>query len=286
MLGLLLAGLVVFVVGLLAIGFGVPVKEFSFGNTLIVTGALGACTGAVLIALSLVLRELKAISLALGPAGLQPSGYPREGLDAFSAQSAALAAAESGGLTSREAGAGSAAEQPAPWQDELAARPHPSDREAGIMAPPEVESPVKKRRNLLFVSSKRDRALAPSEPAHAEAETLAVAAQAPAPAPPAEPRVSFEEAWPASDRPRPDLLRRTTRPAGAPGTDEARAGAAAPPPVRRPAESPPVTILKSGVVDGMAYSLYSDGSIEAQMPEGMIRFASIDELRNHLDQRE
>ena len=49
--------------------------------------------------------------------------------------------------------------------------------------------------------------------------------------------------------------------------------------------SRPVTVLKSGVVDGMAYSLYSDGSIEAQMPEGMMRFASIDELRTHLDQR-
>jgi hypothetical protein len=46
-----------------------------------------------------------------------------------------------------------------------------------------------------------------------------------------------------------------------------------------------VTVLKSGVVDGMAYSLYSDGSIEAQMPEGMMRFASIGELRAHLDQR-
>ena len=40
-----------------------------------------------------------------------------------------------------------------------------------------------------------------------------------------------------------------------------------------------MTVLKSGIVDGMAYSLYSDGSIEAQMPEGMMRFASIDELR-------
>ena len=50
-------------------------------------------------------------------------------------------------------------------------------------------------------------------------------------------------------------------------------------------DHPAITILKSGVVDGMAYSLYSDGSIEAQMPEGMMRFASIDELRAHLDQR-
>jgi hypothetical protein len=52
-----------------------------------------------------------------------------------------------------------------------------------------------------------------------------------------------------------------------------------------PKDQPPVTVLRSGMVDGMAYSLYSDGSIEAQMPEGMMRFASIDELRSHLDQR-
>ena len=59
-----------------------------------------------------------------------------------------------------------------------------------------------------------------------------------------------------------------------------------PPPEPAPAvEQAPVTVLKSGIVDGMAYSLYSDGSIEAQMPEGMMRFASIDELRAHLDQR-
>jgi hypothetical protein len=57
------------------------------------------------------------------------------------------------------------------------------------------------------------------------------------------------------------------------------------PPAVRNGDQPPVTVLKSGVVDGMAYSLYSDGSIEAQMPEGMMRFASIDELRSHLDQR-
>ncbi|MDA9441221.1 hypothetical protein XH98_19405 [Bradyrhizobium sp. CCBAU 51745] len=60
---------------------------------------------------------------------------------------------------------------------------------------------------------------------------------------------------------------------------------AASPASEPPAEQPQVTVLKSGIVDGMAYSLYSDGSIEAQMPEGMMRFASIDELRAHLDQR-
>ena len=45
----------------------------------------------------------------------------------------------------------------------------------------------------------------------------------------------------------------------------------------------PAEILKSGVVDGMAYTLYADGSIEAQLPDGTVRFGSIAELRAHID---
>ena len=48
-------------------------------------------------------------------------------------------------------------------------------------------------------------------------------------------------------------------------------------------EPQPVAILKSGVIDGMAYTLYADGSIEAELPQGTVRFASIDELRAHLE---
>jgi len=52
-----------------------------------------------------------------------------------------------------------------------------------------------------------------------------------------------------------------------------------------PEETPePVSVLKSGVVDGMAYTLYSDGSIEAELPQGAVRFGSITELRNHIEQ--
>jgi hypothetical protein len=45
-----------------------------------------------------------------------------------------------------------------------------------------------------------------------------------------------------------------------------------------------VSVLKSGVVDGMAYTLFSDGSIEAELPQGTLRFGSITELRNHIEQ--
>jgi hypothetical protein len=33
----------------------------------------------------------------------------------------------------------------------------------------------------------------------------------------------------------------------------------------------------------MAYTPYSDGSIEAQLQGGMVRFGSITELRNHIE---
>jgi hypothetical protein len=57
------------------------------------------------------------------------------------------------------------------------------------------------------------------------------------------------------------------------------------------AEPPPPeptgpTIFKSGVIDGMAYTLYTDGSIEAELAHGTVKFASIDELRAYLAARE
>jgi hypothetical protein len=51
------------------------------------------------------------------------------------------------------------------------------------------------------------------------------------------------------------------------------------------AHAAPVSVLKSGVVEGMAYTLYSDGSIEAQLPQGTLRFDSISALRSHIENR-
>ena len=45
---------------------------------------------------------------------------------------------------------------------------------------------------------------------------------------------------------------------------------------------PEVGIFKSGVIDGMAYTLYTDGSIEAELAHGTVKFASIEELRAYL----
>jgi hypothetical protein len=55
--------------------------------------------------------------------------------------------------------------------------------------------------------------------------------------------------------------------------------------VRKPAAERGPAILKSGVIDGMPYTLYADGSIEAQLPQGMVKFASVDALRAHLEKQ-
>ena len=93
---------------------------------------------------------------------------------------------------------------------------------------------------------------------------------------------SFETAWPPEPRPArapaaeapPQHIER--RPAGSAPVQESQAQVAAP-------EASEATILKSGVVDGMAYTLYTDGSIEAKLPQGTIRFGSVAELRAHIE---
>src|SRR4051794_7603498 len=77
----LIAGIGLLLAGLLAIGFGIPVKEFSFGNTLILVGAIAACTGIALIGLWTAVRELRVIARRLGPdmAGETHAAMPSAG---------------------------------------------------------------------------------------------------------------------------------------------------------------------------------------------------------------
>jgi hypothetical protein len=278
MIMLLIAGIAVLAAGLLAVAFGIPVKEFSFGNTLILAGAAAACTGFIMLGLAVVVRELQNIARRLGPANprevARVKSEPQLPLTASQPAPEAPEGAEPAQKQSRPA--------PPPWQEEVAARDRGRVDGAPDAPPSEPAAVTKPRRNLLFSSSsRRERERAAGDPAAADPAPAPVTPPPPKEAAPA----SFEDAWPQSDRARSDALRRPRTP-----STFAEPNASAPAPERPapfvPSEEPaPVTVLKSGVVDGMAYSLYSDGSIEAQMPEGMMRFASIDELRSHLDQR-
>jgi hypothetical protein len=297
MMMLMIAGIAVLAAGLLAIVSGIPVKEFSFGNTLILAGAIGACTGAILLGLSVVVRELQNIARRLGaanPAAIsradtEPSaagsgGQPTDSGFPFSRERPAPATPD-GAEPSPSPSPGS----PTPWQEEGASRDRVRGR--GDTAPepaPEPAPATKPRRNLLFSSSsrkERERTLAARTPDAAKPDPVSAPRAAPPASAPAEPApATFEDAWPQSERTRSDALRRNRTP-----STFAEPNAAAPAPERpapapaRSEEPPPVTVLKSGVVDGMAYSLYSDGSIEAQRPEGLKRFASIDELKAYIE---
>lgn len=271
-LALLIVGICAFLAGLLAIIFGLTIREFSLGGTLIISGAIGVCSGMLLVGLYLVVLELKGIARRLAAAVAPSEVRVRPVLPGLAVS----------GTTAPEPAPPSAG--PPPWQSEAAARERPrveGAQEAEAPAPPPApEAP--RRRNLLFTSTSRK-----------ERERAEAKATEGAPQPPAEPSealdyppASFDVAWPKPDRMRPQ------EPPAAPRRPPPRSPStfaeAAPPPAPEPpppVEPAPVTVLKSGVVDGMAYSLYSDGSIEAQMPEGMMRFGSIDELRAHLDQR-
>jgi hypothetical protein len=292
MIVMLVAGIGCLLAGLLAIGFGIPVQEFSFGNTLILSGAVTACTGLIILGLWVVVGELRNIAQRLGP------GVPLDLTGTAAARGAPRnQALESGGFPFNQdqpapedaghAEADAPPAAPAPWLEQAVAR---TRAEVPPPAPEPAEPAPKPRRNLLFSSSSRKereraqtRTADPSAPEFPPAPVVA-------PPPVAEsnevPAATFDDAWPRSERARGADAPPPRRPTRAPSTfTEAPAIQDRPAPPLRAEEQPPVTVLKSGVVDGMAYSLYSDGSIEAQMPEGMMRFASIDELRSHLDQR-
>ncbi|QOZ24840.1 DUF308 domain-containing protein [Bradyrhizobium sp. CCBAU 51753] len=291
MVALLVVGAGLVLAGLAAIGLGIQYKEFSVGGLLIQSGVTGVCTGAIVLALAVAIRELQAIARRLGPlaTGASPE-FPAPATSPRSSAAGEIAFPPLQPPPLAPAPPPAPAAAPPPWHEEIAARggnteespaAEPSAAAADASAPP-------KRRNLLFSSTSRKereraqgRAAEPLTPDLLSPELRPNPAAEPAPA-------TFDDAWPRAERPRSvDVAPR--RSARSPSTfGEAQTPPSAPPsPSHPPAppEQPAVTVLKSGVVDGMAYSLYSDGSIEAQMPEGMMRFASIDELRSHLEQR-
>jgi hypothetical protein len=280
---MLVAGIGLVLAGLLAITYGIGV-QLSTGNTLIIAGVMGVCTGAIMLALWMAVRELKIIARKLG------SGTPEIRDEALVRPAVATRDTDLGsdGFPADEPPAVPefAPSAPPPWQNEAVLRDHP------IPEPlhPEPPSPTAKpKRNLLFSSTSRKereraqgRASEPLPPDLLSSELRSRPPMIPLVEPAESPQVSFEDGWRKSEPAKPaesPLPRRggrtplpplpLTEPNGGPRAEDRAA----------------VTVLKSGIVDGMAYSLYSDGSIEAQMPEGMMRFASIDDLRAHLDQR-
>ena len=288
-LALLIAGIVAAVAGLLAVAFGFSVREFSLGSTLIISGTIGVCSGMLLAGLYVVIAELKGIARRLAGSVAPSEVRVRPVLPGLAVPGAPAPEPLSASAMRAEPAAPPSPAATPPWQGEIPMRDRPRAEPPAEPQPPAPPATpeVPRRRNLMFAStSRKERERAEAKASEGPLSPAEPAAPAAADPPPA----SFDDAWPKPDRMRPPeppaAARRPAPPPRSPSTFTEAAPPPPPAPEPEPApEQPSVTVLKSGIVDGMAYSLYSDGSIEAQMPEGMMRFASIDELRAHLDQR-
>ncbi len=305
------------VAGVLMIGFGIPVNEFSFGNTLIISGVTAFVGGLIIASLGVVVAQLRRLAEALVTRSPVRPSRPLDNMF--------------GGAASRDM---TGVQFPAKPKSD-AREPYSFESRLGASAP--VESPSHEASAPTFAPALRnpeesevrvedDVSLSPRHPMagsqvagevdeptpdmpfrHESAETEHQQepmldagwrpSPRPAPAAPSPGRKShstyFDAMWPAESRlakepehqpPEADLepFVPTFEPPSHEPVAEAAAHVepAAPAPENEPQS---VAILKSGVVDGMGYTLYVDGSIEAELPQGTLRFASINELRSHLE---
>lgn len=282
--------------GAAAIGLGIPVKEFSFGNTLILGGTVAFVGGLIQFGLGLAVVHLNRVMDAL--LATRPPvrvGRAMEPLDQ------AAPAARTG-----------TARVPFPT------RPVPPTPEAPSVSPPVPESvapevqvapALRNPDEPPMVAEDAETSLSPQLTPASPQQTPAPIIGTPSenadqtrlthPAPVVEANTDwrastpatrspqttfFDDMWPAEPPRAPRLAEEPQHEQNADVVTETVPYRDAGPPLRAPiGDVHTVAILKSGVVDGMGYTLYVDGSIEAELPQGKLRFASINELRAHLE---
>jgi hypothetical protein len=300
------------VVGVVMVGFGVPISEFSFGNTLIGAGTTAAVGGLIIIGLGAAVARLQQIVEALATRAPIRPDRPVEAFEMPTGSRAAPTPAP-----------GRSPFPPKPISDAGIREPHPMEQRVG--APASADMPVYESPAQSFAPTLRNPdeppatvedeiSLSPQQPIAAPAPSFAVNGSGTAgkrqdtrqdtrqgarqestfdtgwqsPPPPAAPAQTrqpqtayFDTMWPDEGRP-------AKSPAGSGAKVEPERDLPPRDAIAVPVEPPAsdqraAAILKSGVVDGMGYTLYVDGSIEAELPQGTLRFASINELRSHLE---
>jgi hypothetical protein len=322
-------GIVLALAGVVALGFGVRINEFSVGHALIIAGTTALVGGIVAMALASVIGKLARIAKSLEAQSAVPAGSAAEFAPAP--------------LQRLEVAPAPPLAKTQPPAEPLAVAAPPADLDVAALGPPEPVLPearpvetkpaadakvdvsasaIERLRSSIgrpaksdIVAEAEDVPLSPSAPAppsarngagghepkiadhaapnpNSAADTLKnkrldflFRSRAAKPPPgeaaaPQWPKRSGREGQNGNGSYVPSAATGTARPNPPPPLVEPRGRAAGPPPRPEPTRT---AILKSGVVDGMAYTLYVDGSIEAQLPQGTVRFASITELRAHIE---
>jgi hypothetical protein len=335
---LLSIGVIATAIGMFTIGFGIPINEFSFGNTLIIAGTVSVTGGLILIGIAAAVRELRRMADAAG--GRPPMRRP-EPADVLAP--GALRAGATMARGSQKPNIENAGREPAPTEPRLppvsankgtaeelpAGRPRPNIlplmraiADAAVMEEADSVplSPQAPARAAAPTAARSERA-ADVKPAQqpvtkltggAAAALRSVAMESPRVADrwadkpqqvvekPQHPHL-FDTLWPAGtkvDAVAADAVSETKPKRDSANPSKPKSEAAKPneriEPVLSMADkrdearaatstASALSVLKSGVIDGMGYTLYTDGTIDAQLSEGTMRFSSIDELRDHLE---
>jgi hypothetical protein len=318
-----LLGIVIAAVGIAAIGFGIPINEFTLGTTLIVAGVSALTGGLVLIGLAAVVAELRRLGEAVrARIAIRSEARPVEAPEVEPTPSTMVVppapmvavAARPPQTASPRARADAQVSEARPREPRPAAELPDGDAAAPPVERLRASIPRAERSTAepSILAQEEEVPLSPNGAAHVQTRPPHVEAAAPEPkvspedrgavealkasrldflfrsrpTRPASQRENFDAAWSADARP---AKRAESEPSPASEMGQVQADQAAPVQDRRPEpaalEEPQgaAAILKSGVVDGMAYTLYTDGSIEAKLPDGTVRFGSIAELRAHIE---
>jgi hypothetical protein len=290
---LLVFGGVLSAAGIALSAAGISLHDRTFDTTIVTPGVVAIVGGFLLIGLGLALRILQRIErtlavrqVALAESAREPAPVPLP--NPATAKPATRSPTAPPALSAEEMRAENLADQ-APALADLESTQ--STEETAPLPPAAAAPPLPTSVDLAVEAEKARSAKRKNGAAPARlTPRLNMLPNSPTPSGrPAGP--SFDALWPKGPRPiravpplppqaataAATMPENETESAAAAGQTLAPAAAAAPSPE-------PVSVLKSGVVDGMAYTLYSDGSIEAQLPQGTLRFGSITELRNHIEQ--
>jgi hypothetical protein len=257
---LLALGIAAIGAGGVMLGFGIAISEFGLGNTLIMAGTTAVTGGLIVVALAIAVRLLTRIAARLettepAPAPVvTPDAQQRGWVEPIPVAVVPVPAASA----ARPSAAAAEPDQP-----RLPDHP-PLPREPLLREPPPQREPP-----ALSRGPARGRAAEQGTGGNAGAEPTGTP----------RPARSARGEIPVVLSPRERSFDRPAEPAPAERREVARGddrqGGA-------PRSQPAVSILKSGVIDGMAYTIYSDGSIEAELPQGTMRFTTFEELRVYL----
>jgi hypothetical protein len=279
------------VAGLVMVGFGIPINEFSFGNTLISAGTTAAVGGLIIIALGMAVGQLRRIGEML--ANDMPARYaqPMDLAEATGASSPLSGMPDHIPFPPRPRSETPLARMgPFPGVPNNTASDDGYDQFTAPTLPNPEEGPMAVEDEISLSPPQPSVGSAPK----ADVRGLADKGQDPAPSwkspPPSSSPVGsparplqparFDAMWPADAKAPKSSVADEAKPSAAARDTLSPAPKRAEPEAQKPRA---VAILKSGVVDGMGYTLYVDGSIEAELPQGTLRFASINELRSHLE---